>query len=280
MASERTEKALKHLRTLKPYDGWSIDSYTNSAGKELVVLKRRNASLSNSGFESLLYDEVGTKCILGITGHIGSTGNSLFVKGVALVEKDGLVARDQREIRATIRKEKLSYPGKAEKEVPTSASNNSNNGRRASQQNRQNFTATTRNSPSDLNSLSDEQNGEIVRLALIFIGFITLLRMVAAMFSSIYVIVAPLALLYAMQTCPSNETFEAKKELKRVLRGAHLPEGHPGKAKEDWLSNTVARVTASVTAEVATALGHEVSYMVRLSLFFYTFSIIVLPTFE
>ena len=65
-----------------------------------------------------------------------------------------------------------------------------------------------------------------------------------------------------MQNCPANDTFDAKKELKRVLRGQHLPEGHQDKPAGDWLSRTVARVTASVAAEAATALGYEVSYFV------------------
>jgi hypothetical protein len=42
----------------------------------------------------------------------------------------------------------------------------------------------------------------------------------------------------------------------------HLPDGHQDKPANDWLSRTVARVTASVTVEAATALGYEVSFYV------------------
>jgi hypothetical protein len=42
----------------------------------------------------------------------------------------------------------------------------------------------------------------------------------------------------------------------------HLPEGHQSKPADDWLSRTVARVTASVATEAATALGYEVSFFV------------------
>lgn len=59
-------------------------------------------------------------------------------------------------------------------------------------------------------------------------------------------------------TCPSEREFDAKKELKRVLRGAHLPDDHPEKPK-GWLEKTAAKITASVTAELVTAAGYEVS---------------------
>lgn len=61
-------------------------------------------------------------------------------------------------------------------------------------------------------------------------------------------------------TCPSNASFDAKRELKRVLRGAHLPEDHPEKPKT-WLEKTTAKITASVTTELATVTGYEVNMM-------------------
>ena len=42
---------------------------------------------------------------------------------------------------------------------------------------------------------------------------------------------APLAGLYLMSTCPVDESFDAKRELKRVLRGEKLPADHPDKPK-------------------------------------------------
>ena len=45
----------------------------------------------------------------------------------------------------------------------------------------------------------------------------------------------------------------------------HLPEGHQDKPSDDWLSRTVARVTASVVAEASTAFGYEVSFTVSAS---------------
>jgi hypothetical protein len=64
--------------------------------------------------------------------------------------------------------------------------------------------------------------------------------------------------IYAIQTIPSNQSFDAKRELKRVLRGENLPADHPEKPKT-WLEQTLSRVGATVAAEVAMGLGYEVS---------------------
>jgi hypothetical protein len=52
--------------------------------------------------------------------------------------------------------------------------------------------------------------------------------------------------------------FDAKKELKRVSRGEHLPETHPDKPK-GVLEAMAARVAASVATELVTLPGYEVS---------------------
>ena len=66
--------------------------------------------------------------------------------------------------------------------------------------------------------------------------------------------IGDLVWLYAKQTCPKEESFDVKKELKRVLRGYHLPDTHPDKPK-GYFESITARVTASVTAEIATLPG-------------------------
>ena len=53
----------------------------------------------------------------------------------------------------------------------------------------------------------------------------------------------------------------AKKELKRVLRGEHLPENHVDKPK-GFFDQALSRINATVTTELATGLGYEVSMMV------------------
>jgi len=59
-------------------------------------------------------------------------------------------------------------------------------------------------------------------------------------------------------TCPHASDFDAKKELKRILRGSDLPDDHPDKPKS-WLEKTAAKISASVQVELTTAAGYEVS---------------------
>ena len=59
-------------------------------------------------------------------------------------------------------------------------------------------------------------------------------------------------------TCPRASDFDAKKELKRILRGSDLPDDHPDKPKS-WLEKTAAKISASVQVELTTAAGYEVS---------------------
>lgn len=67
----------------------------------------------------------------------------------------------------------------------------------------------------------------------------------------------PVAYFYLLANCPSVESFDAKKELKRILRGHHLPENHPEKPK-GFLSETFARIQATVATELATMPGYEI----------------------
>jgi hypothetical protein len=48
-----------------------------------------------------------------------------------------------------------------------------------------------------------------------------------------------------------------KKELKRILRGHHLPESHPEKPR-GFLEQTLARIQATVVTELATLPGYTV----------------------
>ena len=64
-----------------------------------------------------------------------------------------------------------------------------------------------------------------------------------------------------MSTCPTNETFEAKKELKRVLRGYYKSDADPSKPK-NFLEKALAKVNATVEAEAAALAGCNVEIIV------------------
>ena len=111
--------------------------------------------------------------------------------------------------------------------------------------------------PPGLEELNTEGNQKLLLAVGYFIAGITLLRMMTS--SSLYLIIfGPIAYLYMVQTCPSLESFDVRKELKRVMRGHHLPEDHPDKPK-GFLAETAARLAATVTTEIATGMGYEVT---------------------
>lgn len=94
------------------------------------------------------------------------------------------------------------------------------------------------------------------------LGALLLLKIISALLSSLTILLLlPLLYLYATTTNrpPNAETFDAKRELKRVMRGAHLPEAaHRRRRPEGFFERGFNRLAASVTTELATSLGYEV----------------------
>ena len=229
----RNQKSIQHLKSIKPFDGWSIDTFndnkSNNANNnntttkknddELVMLKRRNIPLYNKqGFEFIYYDEDNTKCVYGITSYIGDTHDSLFCKAVVLVDEKGIVVRDldqKNHISIKVKK------NEGTKDVTMDMRKKNILRAKEGLKRRQNTTGSPTNQSSNtvIPNMSDEQTAEMARLGLIFIGGLTMLKMFATMFKSLNIVLFPLLVLYAMSTCPSNDSFDAKKELKRVMRG-------------------------------------------------------------
>jgi hypothetical protein len=104
--------------------------------------------------------------------------------------------------------------------------------------------------------LTAEENKPLVQFGLMTIGGAIALRVILKLLSSFAVLLLPLMYFYLMQTCPKQSSFDGRKELKRVLRGKHLPKDHPEKPKS-YLEKMAAKVTASVTTELATLPGYE-----------------------
>ncbi len=105
---------------------------------------------------------------------------------------------------------------------------------------------------------TEDQSRQLLQYGLLLIAVMVAVKLLAAALIGLSVFVIP-TVIYAYQTVPSNASFDAKKELKRVLRGVHLPEDHPEKPKS-WLEQTMARVQASVTTELATGLGYDLTF--------------------
>ena len=83
-------------------------------------------------------------------------------------------------------------------------------------------------------ALTPDQNGGLARLVLGLAGLALVLRAVLSVLFGLWILILPLAYLYGVQTCPDPDSFAAKRELKRVLRGANLPEDHPARPRGGW----------------------------------------------
>mmetsp|Transcript_6234 Transcript_6234/g.9587 ORF Transcript_6234/g.9587 Transcript_6234/m.9587 type:complete len:286 (+) Transcript_6234:71-928(+) len=226
--TESSLRALAHLKRLKPYDGWSIEKKRSE-----VRLLRRSVPLTDRYFQDLHYESVSGN-VVGIV----SAGPP--VKGQILVDSGGKPVGAT----AAIVFVKLWKPGPAT--VPNGGSTS---------------TSTSRSMPSrpseETVPLSDEQKFELMKYAGYTLSAALFVRLLLSGLSFLSFLVLPALFLYAVQTCPSQESFDAKRELKRVLRGHHLPEDHVDKPK-GWLNETIARVQAAVSTELATGLGYEV----------------------
>jgi len=238
VSSPSAKAALQHLNRLKPYDGWSIDRYEARAKdgtkKSLLMLRRRNIPLSDTGFEEILVDRR-TGTVVGVLSSRCSTSKK---KALVLIERDGSVCRRGREIDIEVSRE-------------VAGNNNTNRVR-----NRQETTTSGAAISSEQNKQILQYGGAILISAVVLNVFSGLIQSVSL---SLSIVLVPIIVM-ASFTCPDMRSFDAKKELKRVYRGQHLPEDHPEKPK-GWLAETTARLTATVATELASGLGYEVVHM-------------------
>lgn len=110
--------------------------------------------------------------------------------------------------------------------------------------------------PASEQLLPGVDNELLLRYGLMALGAMVAFKIVLAALNVLTVLALPLAYLYACSRVPPNESFDAKKELKRVMRGAHLPEE---RQPQGFFEQGLNRLAASVTAELATSLGYEVA---------------------
>jgi hypothetical protein len=224
-----SQAALSHLRIIKPNDGWSIQKET---GKGFRLL-RRNVALSDDYFQDIHYCP-DLNVVVGVLTSDGSTCQVLVDKSgkpVTTVQVVSVSTYDPKSAK------KINFAHSREQRPPTSESQP--------------------DATSLLPNMSAEDSKRLVQYGLLFLAALIVLKVLSdSTVGSLLVLALPLLYVYALQTCPASTSFDAKKELKRVLRGQHLPEDHPNKPK-GFLEEMAARVAASVTAELATFPGYE-----------------------
>ena len=89
-------------------------------------------------------------------------------------------------------------------------------------------------------------------------GAVLLLKAVAASIS-VYLAMVPILYIYGVNTCPPASSFDAKQQLRIVMRGDQLPENHPNKPnKANILESFFASAKAVVASELATLPGYSI----------------------
>lgn len=114
------------------------------------------------------------------------------------------------------------------------------------------------NNNNPFSELSEEDKQTYLKYAIYGLGIWSGTKVLSSIFSDglLYFLVLPGIYAYGLQTCPDNTTFDAKKEVKRVLRGHHLPEDHPAKPRRgNFLEEFTAKIGASLATEVGAATG-------------------------
>lgn len=233
--------ALSHLKAIKPNDGWSVKRDKNG-----LRLYRRNVALTDNSFVDIHFC-IQNQVVVGVLTKTATTCQVLVTKtGQPTSARSFVSCKD-------------TYNDAAKLHNKTNIRNTTTTtttGRLANP-------STVRSSSTAFNntsSLSPEDNKIVLRYGAMIVVASILIRALSSSMVLIYFVGLPLLYIYALQTCPPVSSFDAKKELKRVLRGHHLPEDHPEKPK-GFLEELATRVAASVTTELATLPGYEVSMM-------------------
>lgn len=241
--SPSSDAALAHLRKIKPNDGWSIEQKEGLS--RLVRLLRRNVPVTDSYFLDIHYDASGSQQVVGIlTGSSSSSNHSQppgKVQAQVLVDRSGRPATGSNKVALV---SISNYPVVASGTRSTTPSSTA--------------TAAAPSSSSNPATLTDAQNRDVIFYGASAIMAAIVFRIVLATAFSLSILLVPAGYLYLVYTCPTADTFDAKKELKRILRGHHLPENHPDKP-HGMLSEALARIQATVTTELATLPGYEVT---------------------
>ncbi|KAL7464944.1 hypothetical protein ACHAXS_005278 [Conticribra weissflogii] len=267
----RTKAALHHLQALRPLDGFSVDNFVSTTGKTLWRLKRRGVPLSDDGFLEIVVVRDGTTatatassgssiasatamncegCTVGIQ-VLTSKGDA--GRGIILVNPDGSVAghKEGEKVVTVSMADTLSNLGKIHTStVAASRDKSFSSSMRGND-------ATNRPPTGGIDDLlANISNDKMVQYAFLALGGLVALKMIFSVLlgGGLGIVLLPVLYYYALQHCPSSESFDAKRELKRVMRGTHLPEDQQPKG---FFEQGLNRLAASISTELATSLGYE-----------------------
>lgn len=237
--SRHCEAVLHHLRKTRPLDGYSIEKYVDNRGRHVYRLKRRNIPLYDDGFLDICLHKnqtIGVEVV---------TSDKQAARGTVLVESDGKPSTDNARINIQLSDCATISTGSAAR----SSSRGSTNSRTVPSASR------TGRTPARAHDGQIGNEALVQYAALGVLGLIAL-KVLFSIINFLSILLLPFIYLYMASNCPEINSFDAKRELKRVLRGAHLPEENQPKG---FFESGLNRIAASITTELATSLGYEVS---------------------
>ncbi|KAL7544227.1 hypothetical protein ACHAWF_007609, partial [Thalassiosira exigua] len=196
----------------------------------------RNVPVNDEGFEEIVVDLPSGRVVgIRVLTSRGDAG-----RGIVLVDKNGKPCGGDTSVTVNM------ADAAARSSVGAAASDPGPNRRSG---------ASPAASPAAPAPISDEENQLLLQYGMMVVGALIALKVVLAAANVLALLLVPALYLYVAAHCPGNGSFDAKRELKRVMRGAHLPEEAQPKG---FFEQGLNRIAASVTAELATSLGYEV----------------------
>ena len=270
-ATTASRDALNHLRSVKPNDGWSIEvtereNDNNNDGGGSLRLLRRNVPLTDHRFSDIHHDPAANTVVgvLDKDGEVcqilvdGNNGRPVPQKNVEYVDCSATYRG-----RRPLPKIERAAPTSSRSSFPAGGSGGSN---RAAGSARRNSNAPNNNNNNNNNAppgnpfsdLSEEDKDRYIKYGTYAIGGYVAFSVLSNVLGEgfLFFLLLPCLYAYGVQTCPPNDSFDAKKEVKRVLRGHHLPDDHPHKPRRgNLLEEWTARISASVATEVGAAAG-------------------------
>jgi hypothetical protein len=205
--------------------------------------------VSDEGFEDIVVDRSSGRVVgIRVLTSAGDAG-----RGVVLVDERGELRRDDDDDDAaavvTVSMTNVSSTASAVRGLSSSPSRSSGERRGSGDGGGASAAANPRL----------DANGELLlQYGPMALGALLILRIVLSALGNALplLVMTAAAYLYVSASCPPNDTFDAKRELKRAMRGEHLPEElRPRGLLERGLN----RLAASVTTELATSLGYDIS---------------------
>ncbi|GMH70168.1 hypothetical protein TrST_g12408 [Triparma strigata] len=228
--SSSATATLSSLKSRDPYSNWTLSHYINSSGSKLLFLKKRGLAVHTTP----------QKCI-----WLRAKDKAVCGSEVPFVEPVTVLVTGDMKVRTEARR-------------GLSSSYKSDGGNFSGRCNAL-LEKMKRNDWTDINFdyFMDTSSPHFPFVAVfVAVCLLVFIKILSRLRSFLWLV--PVYFLLK-STVPTMESFDAKKELKRILRKENLPDNHPEKPK-GWLGKMASKAIASVAGEAMTAAGYTIKF--------------------